>query len=131
MLPTFAKLAGVEVPQDRTIDGRDITSLMFDPKAGPVRDTHFYFGGNSELQAIRQGDWKLFLTATTVPSDAAGGKRKKGRNVAAGLYNLASDPGEANDVATANPEVVAKLLPAARKFNVELLKNKRPAGQAK
>ena len=131
MLPTFAKLTGVEVPQDRTIDGRDITPLMFDPKAGPVRDTHFYFGANSELQAIRQGDWKLFLTATTVPSEAAGGKRKKGRNVAAGLYNLASDPGEANDVATANPEVVAKLLPAARKFNVELLKNKRPAGQAK
>jgi len=60
MLPTFAKIVGVEPPADRVIDGRDITPLMFHPDSGPVRDVHLYFGG-LKLAAIRQGDWKLFL----------------------------------------------------------------------
>ncbi len=30
MLPTFAKLVGVEPPKDRVIDGRNITSLLLD-----------------------------------------------------------------------------------------------------
>ena len=61
VLPTLAKLIGVEPPKDRVIDGRDITPLMFDPKSGPVRDTHLYFSGAGKLEAIREGEWKLFL----------------------------------------------------------------------
>ena len=63
VLPTFARLVGAELPKDRVIDGRDITSLMFRAGAPPVRDTHLYFTGGGELGAIRQGDWKLFLKA--------------------------------------------------------------------
>jgi arylsulfatase A-like enzyme len=61
MLPTFCKLIGLKPPGDRVIDGRDITSLMFNEKAGPVRDVHLYFNGPGKLAAIRQGTWKLFL----------------------------------------------------------------------
>jgi hypothetical protein len=79
MLPTFAKLVGVELPRDRAIDGRDITPLLFDPQAGPVRDTHLYFAVNSSLAAIRQGDWKLFLNtsndSTQATSDQKGRKK--------------------------------------------------------
>ena len=63
LLPTFAKLIGVAPPQDRVLDGRDVTSLMFNPQADPVRDTHLYFTATQSLAAIRQGDWKLFLSA--------------------------------------------------------------------
>jgi hypothetical protein len=48
-----------------------------------------------------------------------------------GLYNLASDPGEANDVAAAHPDIVAKLRAEAKAREVEIQKNKRPAGHAK
>ncbi|MCE9534776.1 MAG: sulfatase, partial [Planctomycetes bacterium] len=61
MLPTIAKLVGTHLPNDRIIDGNDISSLMFDAKAGPVRDVHLYFNAQMKLAAIRQGDWKLFL----------------------------------------------------------------------
>jgi hypothetical protein len=43
---------------------------------------------------VRDGDWKLFI-------NHAGG--------AAQLYNIPKDPGERQDVATANPEVVKSL----------------------
>lgn len=115
LLPTFAKLVGVELSKDRIIDGRDISSLMVDPKAGPVRDTHLYFAANSSLAAIRQADWKLFLTATD-----GGGPI---------LYNLAKDPGETKDVATENPEIVANLRAEALRRETEIKEQQRPAGR--
>ena len=88
MLPTFAKLVGAEVPKDRVIDGRDITSLMLTPDAPPVRDTHLYFGG-LKLAAIRQGDWKLFLhtpgdDTEAISAEEDGKKSKKGDGKKAG-----------------------------------------------
>lgn len=134
ILPTFAKLAGAETPQDRVIDGRDFTSLMFDPKAGPVRDTHLYFGraklGGNDLVAIRQGDWKLFLSA---PGDTAGGgkpEKAATEKRPPALYDLASDPGESKDVAAARPDVVSKLLAEAKKREAEINAHRRPAGRA-
>ncbi len=121
LLPTFLKLLGGKLPDDRIIDGRDITSLMFDAKAGPVRDTHLYYNGGGKLAAIRQGDWKLHLIG-------AAGRNKKNQEIDPGLYNLATDPGEAADVAGRNPEVVARLREEAAKRDAEIQKNKRPPG---
>ena len=119
VLPTFCKLIGVKPPEDRVIDGRDITSLMFDPKAGPVRDVHLYFNGNSKLAAIRQGDWKLLL----IPPAA-----KKDKVAAPSLFNLADDPGEKTNVAAKHPAIVAKLRDEATRREAEITKNKRPPG---
>lgn len=119
VLPTFCKLLGVKPPDDRVIDGRDITSLMFDPKAGPVRDVQLYFNGNSKLAAIRQGDWKLVLIQPAP---------KKDEVAEPSLFNLADDPGEKNDVAAKHPAIVAKLRAEAAQREAEIIKNKRPAG---
>jgi arylsulfatase A len=140
ILPTFAKLVGVGPSQDRVIDGRDITPLMFDPKAEAVRDTHLYYAANFGLAAIRQGDWKLFLNTSDEKAKAQSdkedgkparkaGKRKKGRGDQTGLYNLSTDPGEAKNVAAEHPEIVAKLRAEAKGRDAEVQKNKRPAGQ--
>jgi arylsulfatase A len=120
LLPTFCKLVGVKPPEDRVIDGRDITSLMFDPKAGPVRDTHLYFNGAGKLAAIRQGTWKLFLIPPT--ADMKGPAEPV-------LYNLAEDPAETTDVAAKHPDIVAKLRTEAAAREAEITKNKRPAGR--
>ena len=137
LLPTFAKLVGVTPPQDRVLDGRDITSLMFDPKAGPVRDTHLYFAANSSLAAIRQGEWKLLLSA---PNRNGKAKQGKARDKAATneaeamgplLFNLATDPGETKNVASDQPEIVAKLKSEALRRETEIQEHRRPAGQLK
>ncbi|MFN0077897.1 MAG: sulfatase [Prosthecobacter sp.] len=133
ILPTFAKLIGVEPVKDRVLDGRDITTLMFNANAGPVRDTHLYIGGD-KAAAIRQGDWKLFLKgdgADKKTKKAAGTKTKppKGGPVPS-LYNLATDPGETQNVAAANPEIVARLKKELLARDAEIQANKRPAGQA-
>ncbi len=135
ILPTFAKLVGVELPRDRAIDGRDLTPLLFDPQAAPVRDTHLYFAVNSSLGAIRRGDWKLFLdpsnSSAKSKSAQEDGKKKTGQASPTGLYNLADDPGEAKDLAAAHPDIVAKLRAEAKARETEIQLNKRPAGHTK
>lgn len=133
ILPTFAKIVGVELAKDRIIDGRDITPLMFDAKAGPVRDTHLYLTGTN-VAAIRQGDWKLFLKGDERDKKSkkdAAEKAKPGKKPAPvpSLYDLASDPGEAHDVAAAHPEIVARLKQEIITREAEIQEHKRPAGQ--
>jgi arylsulfatase A len=120
MLPTFCKLIGVNPPADRVIDGRDITSLMFDAKAGAVRDTHLYFNGKGKAAAIRQGPWKFFLLAQAM--------NKKGPAVNLGLFNLIDDPGETTDVSAKHPDIVARLRAEGATREAEIIKNRRPAG---
>ena len=57
--------------------------------------------------AIRQGDWKL-LKLTSTP--AVKNQRKTLDTDRWGLYNMAIDPGEVNDLSDEHPEVVEKLL---------------------
>jgi arylsulfatase len=134
VLPTMAKLIGAELPKDRTIDGRDISSLMLDPKAAAVRDTQLYFNGASALVAIRTGDWKLFLNGIPVAANkkqGEGAAKKLAEAMTPALFNLADDIGETKNVAEANPEVVKRLKETAEKMNAEIKANQRPAGKAK
>jgi arylsulfatase A-like enzyme len=133
LLPTFARLVGTALPKDRVIDGRDITSLMFQADAPPVRDTHLYFTGGGALGAIRQGDWKLFLTE---PAKARGQKAKAakgGRKDEAAdklvLFHLAQDPTESTDVAAQHPDIVAQLQAEARRREKEIRDHRRPVGE--
>lgn len=135
MLPTFAKITGTVPPQDRVIDGRDITSLMFKADAPAVRDTHLYFTAQSKLGAIRQGDWKLFLISPAKKAQAASGKDPKAKDadrseVSEGaLFDLAKDPYETADVAAAHADIVAKLRAEAQKREKEIEEHRRPAGE--
>jgi len=142
MLPTFAALGGTEVPKDRVIDGRDITPLMFEVTPGPVRDTHLYFSGNGKLEAIRQGQWKLFLaksqgggkTARTASNPPNVNKERKDGEANADdftLYDLATDLGETMDVSADHRDIVAKLKSEAAQREAEIREHQRPAGQHK
>ncbi|MFN7937311.1 MAG: sulfatase [Bryobacteraceae bacterium] len=89
VLPTFAKLAGLNPPPDRVIDGQDLTPLLFNQPAAKSAYKQFYYYHANQLRGVRQGDWKLHITGE--------------------LYNLKSDISESKDVAAANPAIVAKL----------------------
>jgi arylsulfatase A len=131
VLPTIATLVGVEPANDRVLDGRDITPLMFDPNAGAVRDTHLYFTANQTLAAIRQGDWKLFLTSPTNTAKKAAAKKAATESEVAGpvLYNLAIDPTESNNVAAEHLEIVAKLQADAARREAGIKEHRRPSGK--
>ena len=103
ILPTFAALSAAKLPEGRRLDGANIwPQLTGGPDAKSARETFFYFNG-LRLNAVRHGDWKMFIAmGNSVPA-------KDAKPFKPQLYNLRADIGETNDVAAANPEVVARL----------------------
>jgi arylsulfatase A-like enzyme len=129
LLPTFVSLAGGTVPATPVIDGRDITSILLGQSKESAREAHFYFSGY-DLQAVRQGRWKLAL----VPQPEDMGKRAK-TPPGLRLYDLDAEIGEQTDVAVQHPEIVAKLKALADKMSAEIGGKtptaRRPAGEVK
>lgn len=130
LLPTFVALAGGAVPTTPVIDGRDITPILLGQSKESAREAHYYFSGY-DLQAVRQGRWKLALSPQ---SDGLG---KNAAKTAPGLrlYDLDAEIGEQTDVAARHPEVVAKLKALADKMSAEIGGRapaaRRPAGEVK
>ena len=125
LLPTFARLAGAEVPSDRVIDGRDIWPVLTEDAKSP-HEAFFYHRGNT-LGAIRSGKWKLHLAAA---QRRPKGKSQKGKPALA-LYNLETDIGEKVNVASDHPDVVERLRSYVKAFEEELAQNSRAAGFVK
>ncbi|WP_147866088.1 sulfatase family protein [Stieleria maiorica] len=127
LLPTFAALAGAEVPSNRVIDGEDIRHLFhgeFD-QADPEKAYFYYL--RVHLQAVRQGKWKLHLPRLEEPVGAAPFSRNV--HIAPAdrigfekpfLVDLENDLGETTDVAHANPRVVRRLLALAEDMREDL-----------
>lgn len=127
VLPTFAALAGADLPADRVIDGEDITHLFhgdFD-KASPDK-TYFYYL-RLYLQAVRQGKWKLHLPRDREPVEASPFTRNQ--HIAPAdrvgfeapfLVDLEHDIGETTNVATQHPQVVERLLNLAESMREDL-----------
>ena len=107
LLPTVAALAGAAggVPQDRVVDGRDITALLLDP-AGETPHEAFWYYAADRLEAVRAGRWKLHLYR-------AGAEVEE-------LYDLDADVGETTDLAAVHPEVVAALRCHAERARADL-----------
>jgi arylsulfatase A-like enzyme len=143
VLPTFAALAGAEVPHDRIIDGKDIRPLIFGEAGAKCPHEAYYYYWNHELQAIRSGPWKLHFPhlyrSLAGRRPGHGGKSIRYQELATplALYNLESDIGESHDVLADHPDVVVrleKLAEAAREDLGDSLthrkgKNVRPAEQ--
>ncbi|MDX2431741.1 MAG: sulfatase [Bacteroides sp.] len=109
LLPTFAGLAGAELPADRVLDGKDIWPVLTREEKSPHEV--FFYHRLDELQAIRSGNWKLHV------SD---GK-------AVSLFDLDNDIGESNNVLEENPDIVSRLLQQIAAFEKDLEANSRPA----
>ena len=98
-MPTFAKLCGFNIPDDRKIDGIDQTDLLLG-KSEKGRNT-FYF----DRAGIRMGKWK-YLKAD---AHFYGYAREDERIEVDELYNLNKDLGETKNLALKNPGIVAKM----------------------
>ena len=127
MLPTFCSLAGVDVPSDRVIDGRNLLPYMLGKEVDPPIHESFIVPGAT----IRYRDWKLLVKR----QKPGGGKSdQRGRTdrtpaEAGSLFNLKDDPGETTDVSAKYPEKVQELIIMMNAFMVELEANSRPIGK--
>jgi len=130
LLPTFVALAGGTVPATPVIDGRDITPILLGQSKESAREAHYYFA-SYDLQAVRQGRWKLALS----PQPEGMGKQAAKTPPGLRLYDLDADIGEQTDVAAQHPEVVARLKALADKMAAEIGGKtptaRRPAGEVK
>lgn len=103
--PTFAGLAGINLPDDRVIDGRDLSQVLFNK--GRRRDSTFmYFNAANNLQCYRKGDWKI-----KEPFEGYEGsiwmKAVKAHDTL--LINLKNDPGEKDNLYKKYPEKAISL----------------------
>jgi arylsulfatase A len=130
VLPTCLKIAGAEVPAHPVIDGRDLSPLLFGQSKDTQREAHYYFSSYN-LQAVRQGPWKLAL----MPQ---GNARTKGQveddaKINPRLYNLDQEIDERSNLAAQRPDIVAKLTALAEKMTAGIggnePKSRRPPGE--
>ncbi|HVE40255.1 MAG TPA: sulfatase [Planctomycetota bacterium] len=90
LFATFAAVAGVEVPKDRVIDGRNILPLLR-AEAGATSPHAAFYGTEKKLAvSVREGPWKFVASGSE-------------------LYNLDEDLAEKTNRASAHPEIVERL----------------------
>lgn len=111
--PTLVKLAEGSLDQKLPIDGMDVWPMLTTQAASP--HNAILSVQSPTKAAVRMGDWKLISQAPSVnaPAKAARAKtRVKNRQQGAEtiqLYNLATDIGEATNLAEKDPERVATM----------------------
>lgn len=111
LLPTFAALAGADMPTSPTIDGVDITALLQSPALDSPREKFFYYFGN-QLHGVRSGPWKLRVennlrNEDVYRKDPAG--ELAAVTIPAALYNVETDPGEQKNVMRDHPKITKRL----------------------
>lgn len=93
VLPTLAEIGRAAKP--RKLDGISFAPTLFGRKQTNQHEFFYWeFHERGYQKAARTGDWKGLKLGPEKPLE---------------LYHLANDPGETNNVAAANPDIVAKI----------------------
>lgn len=115
LAPSLLAIAGVSAPAGVTFDGENLAPVLLGKRTAsrnaplfwrrpPDRKMAYGAGPLPDL-AVRDGDWKLLC-------DFDGSKPE--------LYHLATDPGEATNLAAKHPELVARLTRAVIAWNATM-----------
>ncbi|GAB4338837.1 MAG: hypothetical protein Kow0099_13240 [Candidatus Abyssubacteria bacterium] len=143
--PTFMHLAGLELPADRIIDGKNIWGLLSGEENKTPHEALYFFHHN-ELEGIRAGKWKYFRQVNSyvwpIPQDkpttffgtVSAGYVYEPENSeisvpALGsfplLYNMELDRGENYNLIKKYPEVGRQLQETMERWEREFVKNPR------
>lgn len=119
LFPTFLKLAGIQLPEDRVIDGTDISAMLIDPHApSPERQLFLVRGGG--FAGVRgPGGFKYVVRHRSENS------AYWVANHGPFLFDLNHDPSESYDVSGRWPEVRAELSTAVDEMNQQREENPR------
>ncbi|MEX0884144.1 MAG: sulfatase-like hydrolase/transferase, partial [Cyclobacteriaceae bacterium] len=116
-LPTFARLSGAKVPDDRIIDGKNILPLILGHKRAKTPHEVFYYYHMDQLQAIRSGPWKLFLPLKDFNQHP---HFKEGEGDQPLLFNVVKDVSSSQNLAEKKPGLVKKLMEMAEMAKKDL-----------
>lgn len=124
LLPTLARLAGTEPPNDRLLDGRDIWPLLSGQPGAQTPHEAFYYYWGRDLQAVRSGKWKLHFPHAYPKPQPPGGDGRPGKyaslQIGPALFDLDADIGERTNVAADHPDIVARLEALADRARADL-----------
>jgi len=133
LMATLGEVAGANIADARRPDSISFLPLLKDPQVSGARGSIFLQGTHGN--AFRDGDWKIAFCPgsgamgkwgnTPIPAkawsaavQAYGTNPKSHKELAQApfvqLFNLAQDPGEANNLAAKHPERVTKMVAAAQ-----------------
>ena len=116
LMATCADILGTKLPDNAGEDSVSLLPVLLGRATAPVREALVHHSINGSF-AIRQRNWKLELC-----SGSGGWSAPRPESPAAKklpptqLYDLSRDPGETNNVASANPEIVARLTKRLEKY---------------
>jgi arylsulfatase A-like enzyme len=114
IFPTCLKLAGAAAPAGRVFDGEDLGPALFEKRED--REPLMFLYGDTEVQAVRKGPWKLHL-ATQSPESNRPQAEKHDPPL---LFHLLHDPSEKYNVADSHPEVVRDLTALVARHKAEM-----------
>lgn len=147
LFPTALAFAGVPIPNDRKLDGRDLTAVLTEGAASPHEA--LFSQKQDQIATVRRGKWKLHLIPPSPPKEKTwlpgepwidprgpDGVRilapfeqahpsefpglRTGPVAKAGLlFDLDADPNEQVDQAAAHPEIVKQLQALAAELRAE------------
>ncbi len=129
VLPTFA-VAGVPLPQGRTIDGLNLAPWLLGQSSRSPRENFYYFA-YAPLQAVRDQRWKLVLRRPADPPWTSWYGRMIDAVPQPELYDLRFDSGESRNVAQQNGEIVARLMRLVQHVRAQLGDYERIAADAR
>jgi arylsulfatase A-like enzyme len=133
LLPTITKMIGAKLPGHK-IDGKNILPLMLSDNAKSPQKAYFFYYGN-QLQAVRQGKWKLhfphgYRTMAGKPGGTGGiPTRYSQAKIDLALFDLEQDIGETKNLKSEFPEIAKSLSDLGKSFEQKLKKTKRPVGK--
>jgi len=100
LFATFSSMADVPMPDDRIMDGMDLSTTLLEGEESPRQSILYYRG--PELFAARLGDFKAHYI-TQGEYGQFGGREEHEIPL---LYNLSHDPSEQYNIAADHPEVL-------------------------
>jgi uncharacterized sulfatase len=117
IFPTCLSIAGVPLPIDRIIDGRNILPVL-QGKVNFLHNTFYYFDG-PHLIAVQHDGWKYHRRNM---SDNGGYPAFFHGPF---LFNLSTDPDESYSLIESEPEMARKLIAMLDEFDLQIDENVR------
>ena len=104
LFPTALTMAGINLPADRIIDGKNLLSMIKGDANEAVHDTYFFYRG-TRIYAVRKGPWKAhFMTEWEYTED-----NEYAEHDPPLLFHLDHDPSEQYNVAEDHPDVITEI----------------------
>ena len=134
LFPTLSAVADAPLPEGRVYDGENILPLFEGVPLKRQAAEPFYYYNCENLQAIKQGPWKLHLPRSKAQLPFWDKNKAFANLQKPVLYNLMTDKAETTDVSADHPQVVSQIMELAGSARLELGefmqrgKSQRPTG---